>query len=158
MYGGWVTVASIVNTSIAITTIWDATPEAAVTCSIIMLVVALLLNVVIVLYRRDPVWGGVLCWATYFISVKSENSVNTTALFVCVAIGCLSVAVAVWNAVSVSRRRKSTQHEDIYNNSIHLLKETPPSMLEKNWRMNTLMGDEMSKMIYEEKLVNYTDI
>ena len=49
--------ASIVNTSIAITTIWDATPEAAVNCSIIMLVVALLLNVVIVLYRRDPVWG-----------------------------------------------------------------------------------------------------
>ena len=132
MYGGWVTVASIVNTSIAITTIWDATPEAAVTCSIIMLVVALLLNVVIVLYRRDPVWGGVLCWATYFISVKSENSVHTTALFVCVFIGCLSVAVAVWNAVSLSRRRKSTQDQNIYNNSVHLLKETPPSVLEKN--------------------------
>ena len=132
MYGGWVTVASIVNTSIAITTFWDATSEAAETCSIVMLLVALVLNVVIVLYRRDPVWGGVLCWATYFISVKSENSAHTTALVVCVFIGCLSAAVAVWNAVALSRRRNSTQDQDVYNKSTHLLEEAPPSTPEED--------------------------
>jgi len=47
-YAGWVTVASIVNITVALTTVVDAASATASTCSVVMLVIALLLNLVIV--------------------------------------------------------------------------------------------------------------
>ena len=128
MYGGWVTVASIVNTSISISTVWDAAPEIANICGVLMLIVALLLNIFIVLYRKDPVWGFVLCWATYYISVKQKAnaSIHTSALVISILIGCISAAVGTFIVIKLLRGRKSTQDEeseDASNKSCHLLVE-----------------------------------
>lgn len=109
MYAGWVTVASIVNITVALTTVVDAASATASTCSVVMLVIALLLNLVIVVTRGDCVWGWVLAWASYFISVanKDNDAVHTTSLVVCGIIGLVSAVVGVRTAVTFIRARKA---------------------------------------------------
>jgi len=52
VYAGWVTVATIVNITVALTTVWTAELATASACSIVMLVVALLLNTFIALWSE----------------------------------------------------------------------------------------------------------
>ena len=108
-YAGWVTVASIVNVTILLTTVVDAASATASTCSVVMLVVALLLNLVIVVTRGDCVWGWVLAWASYFISVANEDNdaVRTTSLVVSGIIGLVSAVVGVRTAVAFIKARKA---------------------------------------------------
>ena len=116
MYAGWVTVATIVNTSIAISTIWNAESEAANTCGVIMLLIALGLNIIIVLRHKDCVWGYVLTWASYWISVKSKGvnePIYTTAIVVSITIAIISTAVVIYRIVKLFRGRKATEDEII---------------------------------------------
>ena len=110
MYAGWVTVATIVATTISVTTIWDADDSTQTACAVIMLIVALLLVSFIVVTRRDCVWGWVLCWASYFISVANNGSaaadrddpaIYTTALCCSAVIGLLSLVVGGHTAMKV---------------------------------------------------------
>jgi translocator protein len=114
LYGGWVTVASIVNTSIAINTAWGADPATASACSVIMLVVALVLNTIIAVTRRDCVWPGVLAWASNFISAahQDDTAVSTCALVVCILIGIVSAGVGVHNIFMLFRGRNATRDEN----------------------------------------------
>lgn len=97
MYAGWVTVATIVNVTVALTTVVDASSATASTCSVVMLVVALLLNAFIVVTRQDCVWGWILAWAAYFIHVanKGNDAVGTASLVVSALIGLVSAVVGV---------------------------------------------------------------
>lgn len=113
MYAGWVTVATIVATTISLTTVWDADDSTQTTCAVVMLIVALLLVSFIVVTRRDCVWGWVLCWASYFIAVANNGSeaadrddaaIYTTALVVSGCIGLLSLGVGVH---TVMKKRES---------------------------------------------------
>merc|ERR1712129_220574 len=108
VYAGWVTVATIVNITVALTPVWTAEPATASACSIVMLVVALLLNTFIALTRRDCVWGWVLAWASYFISVasKGDDDVYIGSLCVCVLIGLVSAVVGVHTAVTWLRGKR----------------------------------------------------
>lgn len=109
MYAGWVTVASIVNVTILLTTVVDAASATASTCSVVMLVIALLLNLIIVVTRGDCVWGWVLAWASYYISVANEDNdaVRTTSLVVGGIIGLVSAVVGVRTAVAFIKARKA---------------------------------------------------
>jgi len=113
MYAGWVTVATIVNSSVALTTVWAAEPATASACSVAMLVVALLLNTFIVVTRRDCVWGWVLTWASYWISVanRGDDAIYTSSLVVSVLIGLVSAAVGVHTAVALFRGTSEEQLE-----------------------------------------------
>jgi len=110
MYAGWVTVATIVNITVALTTVWDADAATASACTVVMLVVALLLNTLIVLTRRDCVWGWVLCWASYFISESNtgDDAIYTGSLVVSVLIGLVSAAVGVHTTVMFVRAKNDS--------------------------------------------------
>jgi hypothetical protein len=99
MYVGWVTVASIVDVSITLSTIGTA---GNVGWSVVMLLVALVLYMYIVFKFRDAVWGFVFAWATLFINVAniSDDPEDTTsqvvadaAAVVCAIIFTFSAAV-----------------------------------------------------------------
>ena len=109
LYAGWVTVATIVNTTVALTTVWTADAATASTCSAVMLVVALLVNVTIVATRRDCVWGFVLTWAAYYIAAefKDDATVSTTATVVAILIGIVSGGCCVHAGVVFFRGRQS---------------------------------------------------
>lgn len=97
MYSGWVTVASIVNMTIALTTTgWTGSPLTPSQWSVVMQVIALLINLVIVYTRLDYVWGFVLCWASFWISVadRGDATVNSGSLIVCAIVGTASTAAA----------------------------------------------------------------
>lgn len=107
MYAGWVTVATIVNVTVALTTVVTAEPSVASTCSVVMLVVALLLDSFIVVTRRDCVWGWVLSWAAYWISVanKGDDVVVTGSIVVSVVVGLVSAVVGAHTALAWFRGR-----------------------------------------------------
>lgn len=111
LYAGWVTVATIVNTSVALSTaLGDVEPAMASACCVVMLVVALLLNLWIVVTRRDCVWGWVLTWAAHFISVenKTNNTIYISSIVVSVIIGIVTAAVGVYTGVMWFRGRNAT--------------------------------------------------
>lgn len=109
LYAGWVTVATIVNTTVALTTVWTTNAETESVCSVVMLVVALLLNLMIVVTRQDCVWGFVLTWASYYISAMYKDDVNvfTTATVVCVVSAIVSGSCCVYVGVLFFRGRRS---------------------------------------------------
>ena len=94
LYGGWVTVASIVNSAaIAINSIVDADSSTESTCSVVMLLVALLLNTILAVTRQDCVWPGVLAWASGFIDAAHQEgpAVTSSVVDVCILSGIVSV-------------------------------------------------------------------
>jgi len=96
MYAGWVTVATIVNVAVALTTTgWQVDSATANAWSVTMLLVALGLNLVIVATRKDCVWGLVLAWASFWIADanKDNDTVHATALVVCAIITAVSIGV-----------------------------------------------------------------
>ena len=111
MYAGWVTVATIVNISVALSTAWKPDAGTASVLAVILLLVALALNVIIMVRRRDLVWGWVLCWASHFIAVANEDNhaVRVTAIVVSVLIGLIS-AVAAAVSLFFAFRRQHRRH------------------------------------------------
>merc|ERR1711871_713840 len=99
LYAGWVTVACIVNATVALTTTgWDGAPFSDSTWSVIMQAVALVVNLAIVVTRRDFVYPSVLCWATYWISQANadDNVVYTGSLVVSISAGVAAVVTALF--------------------------------------------------------------
>jgi hypothetical protein len=97
-----VSVATIVNVAVSLTTISSPSTSAANACTVVMLLVALALAAYITVSRQDCVWGFVLCWASFFIAKASSSetaragdnpSVHATALVVSVLIGLTSALV-----------------------------------------------------------------
>jgi len=108
MYAGWVTVATIVNISVALTTTgWDGKPFTDSALTVIMLCVALFLNSYIVITREDCVWGFVLSWASAWIADANtdDKTINTGAIVISSIIGVISTLMTakVLHATCVSR-------------------------------------------------------
>lgn len=102
MYTGWVTVASIVNMTISLTTTgWTGAPLTPSEWSVVMQTVALLINLFLVVTRRDYVWGFVLCWASFWIACANHGdaTVNTGSLAVSVIVGVASAVAALLQLV-----------------------------------------------------------
>jgi hypothetical protein len=111
LYGGWVTVASIVNSAIAINSIVDADSSTESTCSVVMLLVALLLNTTLAVTRQDCVWPGVLAWASGFIHAahQEDTAVSSCALVVCILSGVVSAGVGLYTIIMLARGRDATK-------------------------------------------------
>ena len=121
LYAGWLTLASILNVSIAIIasgvtdTLWDVSAD---TWGCVMLGVALFINVLIVLTRQDFVFPLVLAWATNAIRVESEvYEIQLTALIVAIA-GLVIALLTLFYRVFVYYRRT--------NNGTSISKDTSP--------------------------------
>jgi hypothetical protein len=101
LYGGWVTVASIVNVSAALyKSGWDGGAISPEVWSPLMLFIALIVNSLMVYNKQDAAWPAVLVWAAVAISknenVKAFPSVEKSALAVAVLAGMLSAGTAAW--------------------------------------------------------------
>jgi hypothetical protein len=73
MYAAWVTVATIVDFSLALTTISSPSSDTASAWCVVILVVALVLVTFIIVTRRDATWGFVLAWACYWIAEGNKG-------------------------------------------------------------------------------------
>jgi hypothetical protein len=101
LYGGWVTVASIVNVSAAmVKSSWDGGAISPEVWSPIMLLIALIINALMVYNKHDAAWPAVLVWASVAISkndfVKAFPTVEKCAVAVAVLAGVLSGGTAAW--------------------------------------------------------------
>ena len=97
MYGGWVTVATIVNVAIALTTTgWEGEPFTSSSWSVIMLIIAFGINSYIVVSRNDCAWGFVLVWASSWIAAANEGNkvVVPAAVGVAIAMALISLGVS----------------------------------------------------------------
>lgn len=108
-YAGWVTVATIVSTATTLTTVLETDAFQASFCSAVMIVCALLLNILIVVKRQDCIWGWILVWSTYFISVahSTDPIVYTAALVACVVMGIVQGFVSGFVLVKWLRRQQN---------------------------------------------------
>lgn len=74
MYAGWCTVASIVNCAAALVSQngvgEDLGPLTGAQWSVLMMVVAAVVNILVLVNRRDPVFPLVFVWATWAIRTK----------------------------------------------------------------------------------------
>lgn len=114
LYAGWVTIASIVNTSVSLTTVWTADASTASTCSVVMLVIAFLLNTAIIVRRVDCVWGWVLVWASYFISqsaTAADSLVYSGSIIVCVLTSIVSTGAIAFKIFMWVRGRNTTEED-----------------------------------------------
>lgn len=116
LYAGWLTVASILNVSIAFIaggatdSLWGVPAE---TWSIIMLSAALLINIIVVLTRRDFVFPLVLAWATYAIEAESKNySVGLAAGIVAIAALVIGLLTAIYRIVKYCLQMKKQQEKN----------------------------------------------
>lgn len=110
LYAGWLTVASILNVSIAFIasghteSLWDVPAE---TWSVIMLSAALLINILVVLTRQDFVFPLVLAWATNAIRVESDRyTVTLAASIVSIAALVIGLLTAIYRVVRYYLRSK----------------------------------------------------
>ena len=82
VYLGWITIASIADVAAALTAInWNGWGINDVTWAILVIIIALMIDVTIVIKRRDIAYSLVIIWALAGIIVKqAENqSIVTTA-------------------------------------------------------------------------------
>jgi len=103
-YASWVTVATIVNISAALSsTGWTGQPLTGTAWTVVMLCVALGLSCYIVISKGDCTWGWVLTWASAWIAVANKATTNTgtvtgsgdaTVVAAAIVVSCLSAAVS----------------------------------------------------------------
>lgn len=73
VYLGWISVASIVNASVVILyNGWDGTLGNAITWTVVLEVVAILLGIFITWSQKDGWYGLVIAWALLFIAIKND--------------------------------------------------------------------------------------
>lgn len=103
VYLGWITVASITNVAVALTSVgWDGGGIDATTWATLVIIVALIVTMAVIATRKDAAYSLVLVWALVGIMVKqSEN--QTVVLTAEVSIVIILIAVAIMAVVS--RRR-----------------------------------------------------
>jgi hypothetical protein len=97
MYASWVTVAAVVNLSMSIAKVWSPSASTASALAFVVLVVVLAVKLYITVSRRDPVWGGVYAWASFWIFIGQtgeDNVVVAGALIAFIVSGLVSMFVA----------------------------------------------------------------
>jgi hypothetical protein len=93
VYLGWITIASIANVATALTAVnWDGWGIDAVTWAILMIVVALIINLTIVIKRRDIGYSLVIIWALAGIIVKQADK---QSIVITAGVGAIIIAIAL---------------------------------------------------------------
>ncbi len=94
VYLGWISVATIVNTSVVILhNSWTDSMGSPVIWTIIMILVALFLGIYVVWTQADGWYGLVIAWASLFISLENEltPAIYYTAFVSALIIAALSI-------------------------------------------------------------------
>jgi len=104
VYLGWVTIATIANISVTLAAEgWDGFGLSMQTWAIIVLAVALLIDLVVIVTRRDIAFSLVFIWALVGIAVN-QTSYPNVVLTAEIAIAVIAVSLAI--AVAADRLRK----------------------------------------------------
>ncbi|WP_027077191.1 hypothetical protein [Maribacter antarcticus] len=80
LYSGWISVATIANVSAYLTKIgWEGGPFSEISWTILMIVIATVLNLVIIWKRNMREFAAVGVWALFAIFVRHKDSFETIA-------------------------------------------------------------------------------
>ena len=94
VYLGWISVATIANTTALFVGFgWDGNPLSATTWSILMIVVAMVLGVFMVGRQKEPAFGFVLSWAFYGIYMGQHAASRAVSLTAAAGV-CLVLALS----------------------------------------------------------------
>jgi hypothetical protein len=78
LYSGWISVATIANISAYLTKIgWEGAPFSEVSWTILMIVIATILNLIIIWKRNMREFAAVGVWALFAIFVRHKESLET---------------------------------------------------------------------------------
>ncbi|MFT5738274.1 MAG: hypothetical protein ACJAU2_000819 [Maribacter sp.] len=78
LYSGWISVATIANVSAYLTKIgWEGSPFSEISWTILMIVIATILNLMIIWKRNMREFGAVGVWALFAIFVRHKDSFET---------------------------------------------------------------------------------
>lgn len=112
LYGGWLNVACVVNVAAAFVASGQKDLGwTSANWTILMLVVAALLNLGMLFRANDPLWGCVFVWAAIAINKDTPTeSAKTTSLVLAVIVG---VCCVVKGSFDVYVRYKKPKHRDV---------------------------------------------
>jgi hypothetical protein len=93
VYLGWITVASIADVAAALTAInWDGFGLDNVVWSVLIIIVALMINLLVIVKRRDVAYSLVIIWALVGIIVKQIENQN---IVITATISAVIIALAL---------------------------------------------------------------
>ena len=93
LYSGWITVAAIANIALYLTKIgWNGAFLTEVQWTIVLMVVATLINLVIIYKRNMREFAAVGVWALFAIYIRHQNSMEILAY---TALACSAILLSV---------------------------------------------------------------
>jgi hypothetical protein len=99
VYLGWISVATIANfTALFVGIGWQGEPFAAISWSVVLITIALLLGVILVGVKKEPAYGFVLAWAFFGIyssQLKDASIVGYTAAIASSFILALTLTILI---------------------------------------------------------------
>jgi hypothetical protein len=103
-YLGWVTIATIANVAVALVSVgWDGFGLSLETWAVLVLAIALIIDLIVIVTRRDIAYSLVFIWALAGIAVNQTNS--NVILTAEIAIIIIIVALAATIVVSRLKRK-----------------------------------------------------
>ncbi|EAZ92225.1 hypothetical protein CY0110_24981 [Crocosphaera chwakensis CCY0110] len=77
VYLGWITVATILNVSLALSWVkWDGFGLSNEIWTVIMIIIAAILGILIIIDRKDKAYSGVFVWALVAIAVRHLDTLS----------------------------------------------------------------------------------
>ncbi len=104
VYFGWISIATIANTAAYLVSIkWNGYNMPAVTWAQIIIAVAVFIGVLMVLLRKNILYGLVVCWALYGIYTRQQNDITVISNACLIGIGVMVVAMVLRVFASLKR-------------------------------------------------------
>lgn len=96
LYSGWIAVATIANISAYLSKMeWNGGPISEVTWTVIMIIIALILNLIMVWKRNMREFAGVGIWALYAIYVRHQGTYDAIAYTALASVMILFINVCI---------------------------------------------------------------
>lgn len=103
IFTGWIAVATIANISAYLSKLgWDGGPLSPITWTIVMIVIATLLNIVLIFTRGMREFAVVGAWALFAIYVRHQSSYDTIATTALV--GAVVILISVFSHAFMNRK------------------------------------------------------
>lgn len=99
VYLGWITVAAIANVAAALVSVnWGGLGLSGLTWAVLVMAVALIINLAVIVTRKDIAYSLVIIWALIGIVVKQNNN-QTIFLVAGVSMVIIVVALVLANLI-----------------------------------------------------------
>lgn len=97
LYSGWIAVATIANIAAYLTKLgWDGVPFSEITWTLIMIVIATLLNLAMIWKRNMREFAAVGVWSLFAIYSRHKDSVEIIA-YTALAASCIILCYITWH-------------------------------------------------------------